>query len=61
MIAGIKKMVFKQSPLQVAADELFEAELELLKARSSSEYAASLVDFNARRVNRLREFLAKGS
>jgi hypothetical protein len=55
----IIKIFSKPSPLQVAAVELAEAELELLKAESGVEYAAALVTYNTTRVKRLRSFVAK--
>jgi hypothetical protein len=55
----IIKIFTKPNALQVAAVELAEAELELLKAETGVEYAASLVTYNTTRVKRLRAFVAK--
>jgi hypothetical protein len=54
-----KRIFSKPSPLQVAATELAEAELELLKAESGVEYATALVTYNTTRVKRLRSFVTK--
>jgi hypothetical protein len=52
------KSVFKTpSPLQVAANELALAELELLSAESAVEYAVAMVSFNQSRVKRLKAYL----
>ena len=53
------KIFGKLSPLQVAAIDLTEAELELLKAESGVEYASSLVTYNSLRVKRLKAFVTK--
>ncbi len=53
------KLFSRSSPLQVAAAELGEAELDLLKAESYVEYASSLVTYNHQRVCRLRAFIAQ--
>ena len=52
------KQFFKMpTPLQVAANELANAELELLKAETGVEFASSLVTFNKQRVTRLKAFM----
>ena len=54
------KAFFKMpSPLQVAANELFQAELELLKAETGVEFASSLVTFNKSRVKRLKAYMVE--
>lgn len=55
----LMKIFSKPSPLQVAAIELAQAELELLKAETGVEFASSLVTFNSLRVKRLRAFVTK--
>lgn len=55
----LMKIFSKPSPLQVAAIELAQAELELLKAETGVEYAAALVTYNTTRVKRLRSFVSK--
>jgi hypothetical protein len=45
------------TPLQAVANELAEAELQLLKAETGVEYAQALVDYNKARVNRLKAYL----
>jgi len=52
------KQFFKMpTPLQMAANELANAELELLKAETGVEFASSLVTFNKQRVTRLKAFM----
>jgi hypothetical protein len=41
----------------MAANELANAELELLKAETGVEFASSLVTFNKHRVTRLKAFM----
>ena len=55
----LKAMFQVPSILNVAAKELADAELELLKAETGVEYAKALVDFNGRRVMRLKAFIAR--
>ena len=42
----------------LAAKELQTAEVSLLEAQTAQEYAASIVDYNTKRITRLRKFLA---
>ena len=52
------KAFFKlPTSLQVAANELAQAELELLKAETGVEFASSLVTFNKSRVKRLKAYM----
>jgi hypothetical protein len=52
-----KSMFRMPTPLQMAARELANAELELLKAETGVEFASSLVTFNKQRVTRLKAFM----
>jgi hypothetical protein len=53
------KMIFKRiTPMQVAANELAEAEFSMLRAETGVEYAHSLVTYNKQRVARLRAYMA---
>lgn len=47
------------TPAHVVAVELAEAELALLEAHTAMEYAQSTVDYNTKRVARLRAFLCQ--
>lgn len=52
------RMIFKRvTPLQVAVNELTEAEFSLLKAETGVEYANSLVSYNKARITRLKSFV----
>jgi len=54
------KVMFKRiTPLQAIANELAEAEMELLKAETGVEYAAALVTYNKNRVKRLKAYMAE--
>jgi len=57
MLNDFKRMFKMPSPLQMAATELAEAELELLKAETGVEFAASLVTYNKQRIKRLKAYL----
>lgn len=53
------RAMFKRiTPLQAIANELAEAEMELLKAETGVEYAQALVSYNKNRVKRLRNYMA---
>jgi hypothetical protein len=54
----IKNPFRRQSPVEVAAAELAEAELNHLRAYTAMEYAGFMVDYEDARIKRLRKFLA---
>jgi hypothetical protein len=54
----IKAMFKMPTPLEVAAAQLAEAELELLKAETGVEYASSMVSFNKAQIKRLKAYIA---
>ena len=58
MTNNIKSLFGKLTPLEVASRELASAELERLAAYSAAEYASSVIDYNNRRIGRLRSFIA---
>ena len=45
------------SPLVIAAEDLAQAELELLKAESSVEFASAVAHYNRSRIERLKAYL----
>ena len=45
------------TPQRMATSELLEAELSLLEAYSAWEHAASVVQYNENRVDRLKNYL----
>ena len=52
--------VFSQpNPTLAAKQELLEARMALLEARSGFEYAAAMVDYHGRRVARLQAELSE--
>lgn len=53
----IRHLFRRPSPRETARAELQDAELELLRARSSLDYAAAMVQFHEARVQRLAKFL----
>ena len=54
------KEVFKMlTPLEMAANELAEAQRSELEAQSAAEYAQSIVTYNRQRIARLRAYIAK--
>jgi len=55
----LKVMFQRITPLQAIANELAEAEMELLKAETGVEYAAALVTYNKNRVKRLKAYMAE--
>lgn len=58
LFTDIQAMFKTPTPLQMAANELAEAERELLKAETCAEYAASIVTYNTARAKRLRAYMA---
>lgn len=48
----------KKTPAQLAADELAQAERELLQWQTQREHADSQVQFNEARIKRLKKVLA---
>lgn len=58
MLEYFNTLFRRLTPLQVAANELTTAELELLASETSVEYAVAMVAFNKSRVKRLKAYLA---
>ena len=59
MIAMAKRLLATPSPLELAARELVQAQRAKLEAESACEYAASMIQYNDDRINRLRVRLAE--
>ena len=57
LIKDLKILFQRMTPMQMAVDELAEAELSLLKAETGVEYATSLVMYNKARVKRLKSYI----
>jgi hypothetical protein len=57
VIAYIKAMFDRPTPLAKVMAELADAELELLRAETGVEFASSLVSFNKSRVKRLSAYV----
>ena len=55
MIKDFKRMWKKPSPLEMASTELADAELQLLEAFTTRDYANSIVLYNETRIARLRK------
>ncbi len=53
----IRHIFRRPTPRETARAELEEAELELLRARSSLDYASAMVQFHEARVMRLSKFI----
>lgn len=58
MIRLVRRMIEGPSPEQLAARELAQARRELLRAQTAREYAGMMCAYHARRITRLRAFLA---
>jgi len=54
MIAMYKRLTTTPTPLELAARELVQAQRAKLEAESACEYAASMIQYNDDRINRLR-------
>ena len=55
----LKQMFKMPTPIEVAAEQLATAELELLKSETGVEFASSLVTFNKNQIKRLRAYIAE--
>lgn len=53
MIAMAKRLLATPTPLEMAVRELVQAQRAKLEAESACEYAASMVQYNEDRINRL--------
>ena len=51
----MKEPFKKPTPLEMIATELADAHLEKLNAETAVEYAQSIVDYNATRIERLNK------
>jgi hypothetical protein len=54
MIVMAKRLLATPTPLELAARELVQAQRAKLEAESACEYAASMIQYNDDRINRLR-------
>jgi len=54
MIQMTKRLLATPTPLELAARELVQAQRAKLEAESACEYAASMIQYNDDRINRLR-------
>jgi len=57
MIQLAKRLMSTPTPLEMAANELVEAQRSKLEAESAREYAYHMVQYHDDRINRLRERL----
>lgn len=55
------KLFRRVSPLEVATQELYEAEIALLKAHTGREWAEASVAYNTARIARLHKFIQEVS
>ena len=53
MIAMMKRLLATPTPLEMAAQELVQAQRAKLEAESACEYASSMVMYNSDRIERL--------
>jgi len=57
MIQTIKRLLATPTPLEMAARELVQAQRAKLEAESACEYAASMIQYNDDRIERLQKRL----
>ena len=53
----LKQIFRKPSPLELAARELVDAEHALLVAQTGKDWAEMSVEYNTRRINRLKQHI----
>ena len=61
MIAAIKRVLRRTTPLELASRELAESELIELTYQTSQEFAAAMVAYHQNKARRLRAFISKQS
>ena len=59
MIAAIKRVLRRITPLEVASRELVESELCELTYQTGQEFAAAMVAYHQAKSKRLRAFISK--
>ena len=59
MFEYLKSLFRKRTPLELATEELVDAEHSLLQAQTGAEWAESLISYNIHRISRLRAYIAK--
>lgn len=57
----LKQIFRKPSPLELAARELVDAEHALLVAQTGKDWAEMSVEYNTRRINRLKQHIEGAS
>ena len=57
MFEYLKNLFAKPTPLELATEELVQAERAKLEAETGREYADSLVKYNTARITRLRAYI----
>lgn len=55
----IARLFQRVTPQEAAARELYEAEMQRLRALTAMEYASSMVQYHDSRILRLRDFMSK--
>lgn len=55
----LRRLLVTPTPLEMAARELVEAQRAKLEAESACEYAASMIQYNDDRIERLRKRLTE--
>lgn len=58
-ITSFKKAFKMLTPLEMAANELADAQRTLLEAQSAVEYSQAMVTYDTQRIARLRAYIAK--
>jgi hypothetical protein len=58
MFEYLKQVFAKPTPLELATEELVQAERAKLEAETGREYADALVSYNNARITRLRKYIA---
>ena len=57
MLAKVRQLFIRPSPLELAIKELCDAEHSRLEAQSATEYANSVVLYNDKRIARLIRYI----
>lgn len=57
LLKYLQHVFAKPTPLELATEELVQAERAKLEAETGREYAEALVKYNAARITRLRKYI----
>ena len=61
MLTALRRLMRRQTPLELASREMAEAEMSRLVAQTGHDYSRAMTDYHTSRITRLRSFIAAQS